>query len=267
MQPSTKRLRSRSIGASQSSKQAKRRNRNTLCESTIAEDAMDVDDNPDVYVPTVVLPLVECSPSFQVPFSNTKEAISPYRASEISFIPSSVSDEKELDLIHVAPKDVSSVKEAIDRWRQGTLSPSPLTGTSFPVEVETEPQPVVQPPIDADWIVGIDSVSSATPSRRNAAAVTNVFILTSPSTGSSAPLSPVKLLDEKAKTDQIIAEIRARAEARPRSQASSSPVFEVASLDSSDDEDDGYDSLAALGYNADMRGSRCLYRLLLVGFD
>jgi len=253
MQPSTKRLRSQSIGTAHSAKQAKRRN--IHCESASTEDAMDVDEN----IPAVVLPLAERSLSCQLPASDMRETMSLDRDSEISFVPSSVSDEQELGSTHVGPKDVSSVKEAIDHWRQETLSLSPLIRTNRPVKAGTQPQSIVQPHIDADWIIAMDPASSATPLCHSAAAITNVFIPTPPSTGGSEgtfQLSPVRLLDEKAKTDQIIAEIRARAFARSRSQASSSPASEISSIDSSDDEDDGYGSLAVLGY---CTGLRCVY--------
>lgn len=268
MQPSTKRSRSQSIDASQSANQAKRRN--ILCESTSTEDAMDVDGNSGPYIPAVVLPLADRSPSCQLPTPDMRKTVSLDRGSEILFVPSSVSDEQELDSTHVAPKDISSVKEAINHWRQETLSPSPLVSTSCPVEVGAQPQSIVEPHIDADWIIGIDSASSGTPSYRSAAAVTDVFIPTPPSLGSSEgafQLSPVKLLDEKAKTDQIIAEIRARAFARSRSQVPSSLASELSMIDSSDEEDDGYGSLAVLGYRTGMRSSRCVYEFLFVGCD
>jgi len=268
MQPSTKRLRSQSIGASRSAKQAKRRS--ILCKSTSTEDAMDVDENSGAYIPAVVLPLAERSPSCQLPTPDVRETMSLDRDSEMLFVPSSVSDEQELDSTHVAPKDISSIKEAINYWRQETLSLSPLISTSCPIEVGAQPQSIVQPHIDADWIIGIDSSSSATPSYRSAAAVTNVLTSAPSSTGGSEgafQLSPVTLLDEKAKTDQIIAEIRARAFARSRSQVPSSPVSEISCIDSSDDEDDGYGSLAVLGYRTGMRSSRCVYEFLSVSCD
>jgi len=267
-QPPTKRLRSQSIGAGQSANQAKRRD--ILCESTSTEDAMDVDENSGAYIPAVILPLEQRSPSCQLPSPDMRETMPLDRNSEISFVPSSVSDEQELDSIYSAPKDVSSVKEAIDHWRQETLSLSPLIGTNRPIEVGTQTQSIVQPHIDADWIIGIHSASSATPSCHSAGAITNVFIPTPPSMGGSEgafQLSPIKLLDEKAKTDQIIAEIRARAFARSRSQVPSSPVDEISSIDSSDDEDDEYGSLAVLGYCTGMRSSRCAYEFLSVNCD
>ncbi|KAF5354651.1 hypothetical protein D9756_005354 [Leucocoprinus leucothites] len=260
MQPSTKRSRSQSIAASQSAKQAKR-TKNILCESTLVEDAMDVDENSVVYVPTVpaLAAPPDPSPFSQVPppSSDPRKAISPDRDSEISLVPSSVSDEKELDSsLHVERKDPDAVKEAVDYWRQEALPLSPRNSSNSPVELRTQPHSEAISSVDADWSVSSDSASNVTPSRCNATATANMSIPTPPSTDGledTLCMSPVKVLDPDSKAEQIIAEIRARALAQARSQEPSSPLSDIASIDSSDEEEDEYDSLAILGLNESRR--------------
>lgn len=222
---------------------------------------MDVDENSVVYVPTVpaLAAPPDPSPFSQVPppSSDPRKAISPDRDSEISLVPSSVSDEKELDSsLHVERKDPDAVKEAVDYWRQEALPLSPRNSSNSPVELRTQPHSEAISSVDADWSVSSDSASNVTPSRCNATATANMSIPTPPSTDGledTLCMSPVKVLDPDSKAEQIIAEIRARALAQARSQEPSSPLSDIASIDSSDEEEDEYDSLAILGLNESRR--------------
>ncbi|KAJ3568393.1 hypothetical protein NP233_g5742 [Leucocoprinus birnbaumii] len=251
MQPPTKRSRSHSTAATQPTKQAKR-SKNILCEPMVAEDMMDVDENSVVFVPTAFTAPINPSPFLPVPASDPRKTISPDRDSEISLVPSSVSDEKELDRsLAVERKDAGAVKDTVDHWRQEALPPSPMTSASSPIEPRAQAQSA-----QSDWTMSIDAGSSATPSRRNASS--NASIPTPPSTDGpedTMSMSPVKVLDPETKTQQIIAEIRARAfaQARPSAEEPSSPLFDIASIDSSDDEGDEYDSLAMLGLRNNAR--------------
>jgi hypothetical protein len=258
MQPSTKRLRSQSIVASRPAKQAKR-TKNILCEFAFGEDKMDVDEDSVVYVPPAAAPTAppSVSPFRQAPPSNSQRACSPDALSELSQVPSSLSDEKELDASHLERKDFGAVRDAVDHWRQEALPPSPQPSMNSPVESRTQSEPVAQPSAEADWQMNNGSSSNTTPSRPNVTTTTSASIPTPPSTDGpedTLPLSPVKVLDTKAKTDQIIQEIKARAFARAHTPEPSSPLSEIASLDSSDDEDD--DGLTLLGLNDKLRARR-----------
>ncbi|KXN85385.1 hypothetical protein AN958_11485 [Leucoagaricus sp. SymC.cos] len=243
MQPSTKRLRSQSIAASQSTKQMKRI-KNILRESTCEEEKMDLDENSVVYVPLPPLPNV--TPSLQVPLSDSKMALSPDIQSSTSLVPSSVSDEKELGSSMPQRKDAVAVREAVDHWRQEALPLSPLTSVNSPVEIRMGPELNSQSPTEVDWDMNTGTSSSVTPPRP---ATANAYIPTPPSTDGPEdlrPTSPVKALDGNTKAEQIIREIKARAQANSFVEEPSSPISEVSSLDSSDDEDDKA-ALAMLG--------------------
>lgn len=256
MQPSTKRFRSQSIVSPQPSKQNKR-SKQILCESKFEEGKMDVEESAVVYVRSEPAPVPNSS-FLQVPPSDTtrvkKSRFSTppdHQLEVISLVPSSLSEEKELEPNRPEQKDVRVVKEAVDHWRQQALPPSPSTSVNSPIEPRVESRPISQSstPFDTDWSMAVDSVDNSTPARPNFSATT-ASIPTPPSTDGPDDIhliSPVKPLDAKAKTEQIIRDIKARAYAQSRAQEPSSPLSEIASLDSTDDEDDNFDGLDGLG--------------------
>jgi hypothetical protein len=259
MQPSTKRLRSQSITASRSVKQVKR-TKNILCESQLEEDKMEVDENSIVYVPAMVAVSAPAPSFLKVPSSNNESAsgprvsISPDPQSEVSLVPSSVSDEVELDSRRLKRKDAGAMKGAVVYWRQQALPPSPLTYVNSPVEPRRQLRSDIRSStaFETDWNMDNDSASSTTPSRPSTNTTTNTSFPTPPSTDGPNHLfsmSPVKVLDSKTKTEQLIQDIktRARANARTQPQTSSSPLLDIPSLDSSDEDDDEDDGLAVLG--------------------
>lgn len=246
MQPSTKRLRSQSVASPQPTKFSKRP-KNILCELTVEEEKMDVDDTSILYVPSVPTVVPKSNPLLPVPSADARQSKksrmsrSPSQRSETtSLVPSSLSEERELESSRPEQKDADAVRETVDHWRQQALPPSPVTDVNSSGESRTQSLLVSQAStaFDTDWNMDDGFIDNSITPSRPMATTTTAFIPTPPSTDGPAdtrPTSPVKVLDANARTEQIIRDIRARAYAR--AQEPSSPLSEIASLDSSEDDD------------------------------
>lgn len=192
----------------------------------------------------------------------------------MEMIPSSQSDEQELAAPRVIKKKAEDIKETVNRWRQETASPdrsSPVLD-EWAMDIDV---PVNIPALDTDTTYSSDgdramsthhSVHSS-PFHSSEAEVceglmssrnTSTTLQTtpqsppflpptdrpktpSPAGPSNAPLPPTPVvLDAKAKTDQIIAQIKANAQASAvDSPDERSRVLELQDLnDSSSDEED-----------------------------
>lgn len=236
-QPPTKRLRSQSDISNKQTKRAK----NILCESKFEEQKMEVEDDSIVYVPPGTV--AQNPPLLQVPVLDLKHTeihvvASPSHQLEVnSMVPSSLSEEKELELPQSDKKDIEAVKEAVDRWRYQASSPSSLANGTRPANVGTGPHHA-QTALETDWNTGRGSIKNGMPSQPDVQITSSISAPPTDGSDNTHPLPPVKVLDKERNTDQIIKGIRERASAQSRANQPSSPLSTIASLDSSDDEDE-----------------------------
>lgn len=264
MPPPTKRLRSQSIVSPQRIKQSKR-SKNILCDCDY-ERKMDVDDDSVVYVRSVPSTLPVPVPSPRVTTVNAKEAnvskkqgFSFHHSETTAFVPSSVSEERELGSAYLEEK-FNTVKGSTS-YRQDQGLPPTTDGNNPPrLEVQSQCVPGVPANLTVDWDMdgGLTGISTSL-SRPNTA----TSITTPPSNDElpAPPASPPVLLDEKTRAEQIIKEIKLKARAFAQAQESSPPTLEIPSpVSSDDDDDDNVGGLAALNFRPSMTFDKRCFR-------
>lgn len=241
IQPSAKRLRSQSIVSPQRIKRSKK-SKNILCDCDY-DGKMEVDEDSVVYVRSV--PSTSSIPS-TLPHATTLDAkeskvsekleFSVRHPAAAAFVPSSVSEERELGSAFL--EEESGIGHLQEQ------------GLSFPEADNSRMQPdcvsrvVAKPAVDWDMDSGFTGTPSIlTPSSTNEPAA-------APST------SPEELLDEKARAEQIIKEIKLKALAFAQAQESACPVLDISSPITSDDDDDA-GGLAPLNFRPITKLRRC----------
>jgi len=147
-------------------------------------------------------------------------------------VPSSVPEEKELEVKYLEQKDIRTVQESVNTWRKQDLPPSPSTSASSPIESNM----LGTPQHSSD-----DLATKYTSLKPRSDLPT---IPTPPLSESSSYTQSTRVVDADLRARQAVEEIRARAFAAALNSSSpSSPLSSLESLDSSDDDEGGFDEL------------------------